>query len=84
MCQRQGQGKQNTKQQGISERKKTEIVEHDSDNQMSDIEDLRLYTIQTVQSNHMEEIMVTLIINDTLVHMELDTGASVSLVSEKT
>ena len=40
--------------------------------------------IQTVQSNHMEEIMVTLFINDMPVHMELDTGASVSLVSEET
>ena len=40
--------------------------------------------IRTVQSNHMEEIMVTLFINDMSLHMELDTGASVSLVSKET
>ena len=60
------------------------LVEHNPDNQTSDTEDLRFFMIQTVQSNHMEEIMVTLFINDTPVHMELDTGASVSLVSEET
>ena len=92
MCQKRGQGRQNTKQ-GTLERKKIEksvshqtanLVEHDPDNQTSDTEDLRLFTIRTVQNNHMEEIMVTLFINDMPVHMELDTGASVSLVSEET
>ena len=54
MCQKRGQGRQNTKQQGTLERKKIErsvshqtanLMEHDPDNQTSDTEDLRLFTI---------------------------------------
>ena len=60
------------------------LVEQESDSQGSDPEELRLFTIRTVQSNRTEEIMVRLRINGVPVPMELDTGASVSLVSEKT
>ena len=86
------QTKLDSKQQRTLRRKKTEkmshqsahLVEQESDSQESDPEELRLFTIRTVQSNHIEEIMVRLLINSVPVSMELDTGASVSLVSEKT
>ena len=93
MCQTRSHSKQNTKQQGTPGKKSGEgdtshqtakHVEHDSDNQTSDTEEWKLFTIRTVQSNQMGEIMVSLSINDKPVHMELDTGASVSLVSEET
>ena len=84
--------KLDSKQQRTLGRKKTEkmshqsahLVEQESDSQGSDPEELRLFTIRTVQSNRTEEIMVRLLINGVPVPMELDTGASVSLVSEKT
>ena len=87
------QTKQKAKQQGTLGRRKSEkhtsyqtanLVEHDSGSEVSDTEDLRLFTIRTVQSNHNEEIMLMLLINNTPVHMELDTGASISLISEQT
>ena len=66
---------------------RTNLVDHDSGSQTAkqgDTEEFRLFTIPTVQSNHNEEIIVNLLINGTPVYMELDTGASVSLVSEQT
>ena len=70
-------------EKGISH-KATNLVEHDSDYNASETEDLKLFTIRTVQSNRMEEIIITLCINDTPMHMELDTGAAVTLISEET
>ena len=72
--------KLNSKQQCTLGRKKTEkrshqsanLVEQKSDSQGSDHEEIRLFTICTVQSNHTEEIMVRLRINGILVPMELD------------
>ena len=70
-------------EKGISH-KATNLVEHNSDYNASKTEDLKLFTIRAVQSNCMEEIIITLHINDTPLHMELDTGAAVSLISEET
>ena len=70
-------------EKGISQ-KATNLVEHGPDCNATEAEDLKLFTIRTVQSNRMEEIMITLRINETPLNMELDTGAAVSLISQKT
>ena len=92
MCQTRGQTKQNVRQQGTSGIRKSEnnishqtanLVEHNSGSQTGDTEELRLFTIRTVQSNHNEEIIINLLINGTPIYMEVDTGASIGLVSDK-
>ena len=51
--------------------------------QEDDASDLRLFTVKTIDCVHAGAIHISMQINGTPVCMELDTGASVSLVSEK-
>ena len=63
MCQarsqhaKQANSERKKAEKGISQ-KATNLVQHDPDCNATEAEDLKLFTIKTVQSNHMEEIML--------------------------
>ena len=70
----------NTKQAQNKPREQTNRVDDESPADESD----REYTLYRVNSGSSKPILVSVALNDVPVDMELDTGASVSLISEET
>ena len=57
------------------------VEQEESETTTSDTSDLGLFTIRSINGNHSGEIHITPKVNGVPIQMELDTGASVSLIS---
>ena len=57
------------------------VEQEESETTTSDTSELGLFTIRSINGNHSGEIRITPKVNGVPIQMELDTGASISLIS---